>query len=435
VKLTKRFQKAQIKTFCFVMALVLMAGTCLSACAPRSTEIVMGALLSLTGDWSSGGESSQAALEIASNDVNAYLAEIGSGNNISIVIKDTQSDPAIALEKLKDMNEEGIKVVIGPLTSAEAEAIKSYADENGILLLSPSSTSPSLAITGDNLLRFSPNDSHQAEAIAKLMWEDGTRAVVPMWRSDIWGDGLVEAMTDNFQQLGGKVFDGIRYSSTNMDFTKELESLNSTVSQTVAEYDNAMAVGVYLAAFGEAATILDQASEQNAVFSTTRWYGSDGSALDKNLVENSKAAQFAEATGFPNALYGEEEETEKYGLIAGQIQSKIDRHPDAYAVAAYDIAWVATLAQLSAGATDDINALKSATVQTANSYFGATGWTMLNEAGDRDFWDYDFWAIKGVDGNFQWQHVARYQTDPGEPGRLIKESTFPVKPIRIIPRR
>lgn len=92
----------------------------------------------------------------------------------------------------------GIRIVIGPDSSAEVEAVKAYADENDILVISPSSTAISLAIPADNVFRFVPDDTHQAEAIARLMWEDRVRAVIPIWRGDTWGDDLANATKGKF---------------------------------------------------------------------------------------------------------------------------------------------------------------------------------------------------------------------------------------------
>ena len=210
----------------------------------KPTEVVFGALLSLTGDLSSSGESSQAALEIAVEDVNAYFSAIGSKIRVGLIVEDTKTEPAVALEKLQNSAREGVRVVIGPQSSAEVTTLKDYADENGILLLSQSSTAPSLAIPGDNVFRFCPDDNHQAKAVARMMWEDGIRAVVPMWRGDLWGDELSNATKDSFEELGGKVLDGIRYSPVTKDFSTELESLNSKVGQAIAQHGDADAVGV-----------------------------------------------------------------------------------------------------------------------------------------------------------------------------------------------
>jgi branched-chain amino acid transport system substrate-binding protein len=87
-----------------------------------------------------------------------------------------------------------VRIVIGPATSAAVKAVKDFADENDVLLISHSSTAPSLAIAGDNLFRFVPEDRQQGEAIAKKMWNDGIPIVVPMWRNDIYGNELYKSM-------------------------------------------------------------------------------------------------------------------------------------------------------------------------------------------------------------------------------------------------
>ncbi len=115
------------------------------------SEIVIGALLPLTGSRSSSGGSAQAALEIAVSDINEYLSDVNSTVTVELIVRDTKTDPEVALEKLRNLSEMGIRIVIGPDSSAEVEAVKAYADENGILVISPSSTAISLAIPGDNV--------------------------------------------------------------------------------------------------------------------------------------------------------------------------------------------------------------------------------------------------------------------------------------------
>ena len=231
-----------IKTVAVIAVLLLVvgfaAGWFLKTPAPEvapQPEVIFGALLGRTGDARSLGESGEAALELAVEDINEYLLSIGSKTRISVIVEDTKTDPAVALEKLQRLTGKGIKVVIGPQSSAEVETVKAYADENGILLGSPSSVAPSLAIPGDNVFRLCPDATHQAEAIARLMWEDGVQVVIPLWRGDVWGDDLSEATKGCFEELGGTVVDGIRYSPTTEDFSTELGPLNSKVSQTIAQ--------------------------------------------------------------------------------------------------------------------------------------------------------------------------------------------------------
>lgn len=250
-----------------IMAL-LIAVICLPACAREEakptptpagpTEVVFGALVSRTGSLSELGKSSEPALEIAVSDINAYLGAIGSKLRVKLLIEDSATDPTVALEKLKALAQKGAKVVIGPHSSAEVRAIKAFADENGVLILSQSSTASSLAVAGDNVLRFCPNDLQQAEAVARLAWEDGIRALVPMWRGDVWGDDLWQATKVSFERLGGTASDGVRYATDTADFAAAVASLDGKVKQAAARY-GAAKVAVVLDAFDEVVPILLQA--------------------------------------------------------------------------------------------------------------------------------------------------------------------------------
>ncbi|MFC2008326.1 hypothetical protein ACFLT0_01380, partial [Chloroflexota bacterium] len=63
--------------------------------------------------------------------------------------------------------------------------------------------------------------------------------------------------------------------------------------------------------------------------------------------------------------------------------------------------------------------LKKAVRQEAKQYTGITGWMFLNEAGDRQFGNYDFWTVVEGGDAFQWKRVAIYRIDPILPGRVI----------------
>ncbi len=389
-------------------------------------SITLGALLPLTGASSTLGESEDAAIKIAIKNVNEYFSKSNSNTRVGLIIEDTQTNPAISLEKLKDLAAKGVRIVIGPGTSAEIQEVKDYADKNGILLASPSSTAPSLAVPGDNIFRFVPDDTHQAQAVSKKMWQDGVRVVVPMWRTDVYGDDLLNATKYNFELLGGRVVDGVGYIPRTGDFSaslnrinfmiwdQDLRSLSLKISQAVAQY-GADKVGVYLVAFDEVVPIFIEAENQPGL-SMVKWYGSDGSALNDKLVRNIEAAMFAAKTGFVNPIYGvDNNNSYKFRLVDNQIQKAIGRVPRSYAEVAYDAFWVAALTENITGGTKDINSLKKTFLQISDSYAGITGDTSLNEAGDRTHGDYDFWAIRPNNSDdqshFAWAVADRFQSN------------------------
>lgn len=415
------------KSLIVILVLVLASSIAITGCTSPSNEIVIGALLSQTGDNSSLGESGEAALEIAEQDIDEYLSNIGSAQNVRFDIEDTGNQPALALEKLTSLNNRGVKVVIGPQSSAQVEAIKDYAEANGIVLISPASTAPSLAME-DNVLRFCPDDTNQAEAITNLVWEDGVRALIPMWRGDIWGDDLIEAINKAFTTKGGKVFSGVRYSPSEHDFTAALGNLTGEINEVTAAYGND-SVAVILISFQEATLILSEAAK-NPGLSSLKWYGSDGTALTKELITDTTAAEFASKTGFLSPIFGGVE-TEEGQTVVERIQAEIGRPPDGYCLAAYDAAWVTSLAYLALGGNDDAEALKKAIIQNAGSYYGTTGWTILNTAGDRKYFKYDFWSIEKGNNTFEWDHAAAYYFQPVQ-GGIQREDNFPNKTIKII---
>lgn len=157
--------------------------------APR--EIVVGALLSLTGDWSSLGVASKAALQIAVEDMNAEFKQAGIATVVKLRIVDTKLDPVLAKKGLLELTRRHhVSVVIGPQSSSEVRAIKPLADRLGVLVVSQGSTASSLALAGDSIFRFCPTDVEEGKAIAGLMSKDGITTVVPLWRGDPGNDGL-----------------------------------------------------------------------------------------------------------------------------------------------------------------------------------------------------------------------------------------------------
>ncbi len=392
------------------------------ATAFKQQTVKIGALLPITGVSSSLGESEGAALKIATKDINEYLFKTHSSNGIELIIEDTQSNPSASLEKLKQLAAKGIKIVIGPATSAAVQGIKDYSDKNGIILISPSSTATSLATAGDNLFRFVPDDSHQAQAISRLMWNDGIRLVVPFWRTDIYGNDLVKATKQSVQALGGSVADGVGYTPNTGDFAaslnrinfivwdQDLKVLDSKVDKAISQY-GIDKVGVYFVAFDEIAPIFIQA-QNHPTLSKVKWYGSDGSTLNNKLIKNTEAAAFAVKTNFTTPIFGvENDNDERLKHVEAQIHEQIERTPRSYASVAYDTLWVAALAENYTNATPDVNYLKNTLVKIADSYNGITGNTTLNQFGDRKYGDYDFWTVQDSEGthdSFIWKNIGKY---------------------------
>ena len=193
-------------------------------------EFKIGVLVSLTGSWNSLGQNTVAALQLANEQLQATAKAEHGGYRFHLFVRDTQLDPTKALAAIQDLDKRGVKIVIGPQSSAEVAMIKPYADAHNILVISQGSTASSLAISGDNIFRFCPNDMREAEAIVALMWHDGIRTIVPLWRDDAGNNGLHDSVKADFEKLGGTVTTGYQYQPATTDFSAATTSVTSQIT-------------------------------------------------------------------------------------------------------------------------------------------------------------------------------------------------------------
>jgi branched-chain amino acid transport system substrate-binding protein len=384
------------------------------AAAGGPREIVFGALLSLTGEWSTLGQASQAALELATADINAQLAATDAPVRFRFIIADTQLDPSTALAQVQTLAAHGVRIVVGPQSSAEVRALQPWVAANGIVLISQGSTASALSLPGDTIFRLVPDDVREAEALVALLAADGIHALVPAWRTDAGNTGLHDSVRRLFTTSGGEVTDGAPYAPETTDYAAVVAQLRAQVREAVAQYGTS-ATAIYLAAFDEVVDVF-AAAHDDPVLASVRWYGSDGVAQSDALLAEAQAARFAAQTGYPNPLVGLDEGVRsRWQPVADQIKARTGRDPDAFGLAAYDAAWIAALAQLAAGEQADWGILRDAVQRTANGYAGITGDIALNAAGDRATGSFDFWAIQEEGGLMRWVRVARYE--PGADGQ------------------
>jgi branched-chain amino acid transport system substrate-binding protein len=400
-------------------ALLLNGGMVRAAHASDDGDITIGALLSLTGEWSSLGNAGRATLEIAAADVNRHLAQQGIDRRVEVVVRDTMLDPALALAALQELAAEGVRVVIGPQKSAEVAAVKPFADANDLLVISPGSTASALSIAGDNVFRLIADDRREADAIVALMQADGIRTVVPMWRVDLGNEGLQASVRQAVEAQGGSVAAGVPYGRTAQEFETELKAVSSQVRQAV-DASGPASVAVYLAGFDETATILAQASE-DPVLASVRWYGGDGAALAGSLLTNAAAAAFAGTVGYPCPLPGLDDDiAAKWQPVAERVQAMAGEPANALALAIYDAVWVIALASTRGESAPEGAALRQAIVDVAAGYIGITGSMALNEAGDRQLAHFDFWSACGPDGTLAWRRTGTYHSTESGSGTITR---------------
>jgi branched-chain amino acid transport system substrate-binding protein len=396
------------------LLLVAALGLSTQACtddpaAPVASTIPIGGLFSLTGNWSSLGTASKVAMEIGIADANALAAQRGSPLRFSAVIRDTRLDPTTVQADLTTLAAAGVEVVVGPQSSAEVTAVKSYADATGLLIVSHGSTAGSLAIPDDNVLRFTPSDTLEGVALAGLMRDDGVTHAVPLWRLDAGNVGLQVAIRSSFGAVGN-VSAGVQYSGLDTQYGATLAALRLQVDQAIASAGSAERVAVAHAGFDEAADIFGAAAA-DAVLSSVRWYGTDGMVLSEAIRGNAAAAAFAQRVRLWAPAPGLEEAARaSRQAVASRIEAITGVEPDAFTLAVYDAVLVAARAYETVGGTGSRSALKTEFLRLTDDWEGTSGALRLNAAGDRAFGVFDFFAITPGPAGPQWTRRAQFDT-------------------------
>jgi branched-chain amino acid transport system substrate-binding protein len=400
----------------FTLMILLLASGCKhseSSVEPVSqTNIRLGVLLSLTGSGSSTGQNSGVSVELARQDINAWLASIGRNISVTIVVADTKTDTAEALKQLKLFFDQGFRFIIGPYSSAEVAAIKSFADTHGTLIVSPSSVAVSLAIPGDNIFRFVSSDVIQGQAMTKMLLDDSIRVIIPLIRNDVWGNDLLGATGKFFTNSGGILGSPVKYDPATTDFSASFSLADAQVADLLTSY-KAADIAVYLCSFGEGTRILASAGNYSHLKSIS-WYGSSAFAQNASLVADTAASGFAFSHFLPCPIFGlDEGAKDKWQPLKDRIRAGTGHDPDVYALTAYDAVWVGVQTCLATGADPGISTFKAAFIQESANYYGVSGNTTLDTNGDRASGNYDFWAVSHNDSGFHWQIVATYNSSTG----------------------
>ena len=355
-----------------------------------SGTIDIGLLLPISGDASNHGEENREAAKLAIIDFNQYLADNGAEWSLVMTIEDSQTQPAVALEKVQALHAKGINVMVGPYSSGNLQNIKGYVDNNAMVVVSCCSTSPLLAIEGDRIFRMSPDDTNQGVVLARLMADAGIEVVIPVWREDAWGSELAKSARAAFTNIGGEVTEGLGYNPEISEFSVSAALVSDQVQSAVDQTGSTDNVGVLFMGFGEIELFMQSASNYE-ILPQIQWFGADPHSRDPALVEDPIASQFVADTEFSAVQVASGKNKFSDRVVAG-VNDELGREPSTYASSTYDAVWLVGLAIENTQGTD-VDAITAEIPIIANKHIGALGSTELNAAGDLAQTNYDIWHI------------------------------------------
>lgn len=191
--------------------------------------IKIGVLLSFTGPIESLTPDMAAGAELAIEEVNKSGKLLG-GKTVEPVRADaTCVDSAAATAAAERLvTSDKVSVIMGADCSGVTGAVlQNVARANGIVMISPSATSPALSTAEDDGLFFraAPSDARQGEVLAGIMIEKGVKSAALTYTNNDYGKGLADAIQANFEALGGKITISAAHEEGKGDYSAEVGAL------------------------------------------------------------------------------------------------------------------------------------------------------------------------------------------------------------------
>ena len=139
-------------------------------------------------------------------------------------------DNGLAVSSAERLIADGISGLIGADCSGVTGAVlQNVAIPNGMVMISPSATSPGLTTMEDNGLFFrtSPSDAREGEVMAEILQERGIESIALTYTNNDYGKGLADAIESSFKAVGGEVTIVAAHEDGKADYSAEVGALAS----------------------------------------------------------------------------------------------------------------------------------------------------------------------------------------------------------------
>lgn len=161
----------------------------------------IGYLADFSGALAEFGPAIQTGVDLAVKHIND--AGGVNGAPIEVIVGDDQTDPTAATEEARRLIEvEGVSAIVGPLASGVAIAVaEGVAVPAGVVVITPSATSPGITTVNDDgfLFRSTTSDAAQGVVLAQLATDEGIDNIGVMYLNGAYGQGLADAFEAAFE--------------------------------------------------------------------------------------------------------------------------------------------------------------------------------------------------------------------------------------------
>lgn len=165
----------------------------------NSSEIKIGAVLSLTGYGSADSENIKRGMELAKEDL------IRKGAKITIEYQDDKTDPKETVSAIRTLAMSKPDALFGPIWSYLVDAGAKSLEDSNIVAYSPSVTSEYVAPHGNTILHGGVKNSQAIDGIVKRLQENNVTNVAVITTNGSWGDSMLSVFKESSSKAGATI--------------------------------------------------------------------------------------------------------------------------------------------------------------------------------------------------------------------------------------
>ena len=260
-------------------------------------DLTIGDSVPLSGALSPYGPPGQKAADVAVDQINAAIDDVGADHTVDIIHEDNETLPTPAVNVARSMVDEGASCIAGAWASTDTiPTARSVAIREGVLQISPSSTSDEItALEDDGLVnRTAPPDKYQgptlADAIEKDLGGAEGKVVNIGARNDSYGEGLAGTFSDAWEAKGGQIGESVLYDPEQPSYDSEARQIVSGNPDTIVIID-----------FPETFANVGPALLRTGDYDPANAWGTDGLTIGPVKPPEIVAGMQATAPGSPDA--------------------------------------------------------------------------------------------------------------------------------------
>jgi branched-chain amino acid transport system substrate-binding protein len=342
---------------------------------PAQADVILGAVLPLSGVNARGGEDQRRGIELAVKQVNDKGGVLG--QSLKVIYEDSGNTSQRAIDAARKLvSVDKVPLVIGEYSSGITIPMGQYLVGEGVPHLNPASTSGLVRQIGATSFSMVGLDNVSTEFAAKDVIDHGWKKVAVLAMNNAFGQGVASEFNKHFKELGGEVTTTIMYTSGQTTYRRELQQAESSEPDAYV-----------FTAYGADGGLMMQESFELGL-QETPWY-----SVLVTMHNADTPAEFKQGLIGMDVDYtaGDTGYRQSYEAAYGQSFAS------AWSGYAHDAVLFAAAALNKAGSTDRAAVLKAIEQLGAEGVSGVTGEIKLDTDGQRVWQPYQKLKVEGKD--------------------------------------